>query len=589
MSQNSTSASAEPFRFEPTVATAIRRYRVMVIAVVALITVAAVGYTLKQPKIYRGEASVTVPQQASSQTQQSNPGQYLDSQVLLLQSQAVARQAATIANRALGIHLLSTSDFFGPGSMLEVIPPTTASPGGYGGTIVGVSFAYPNARIAQVGTNAVLRAYSAVLAATIRSEGDRTVAGIDRSINQTARQLASVDRQLAVGSPAQGVLTLRKQRLLAQQGNLLTQRTQTVVNEQTALAQHPTVAWADTPKSSVKKKLALAGGVGLIVGLLLGAGLAFARASRRRDIVDRQDPAALYGVPLIGEIPAFQAELLRRARRSRVNAGLPMAAEPSSPVAEAFRFAAGSVERIRAARGMRLSLVFVSPLAGSGKSTVVANLAIAIAEGGTRVLVVDGDAADGDLTARLLPGARAVAGFEQMLAKRRALADYVQSSPFSGGVTVLGSGPAAAPHVTGAARSRAIAALLIEAKATFDVVLVDSPALLQVADAAELVKASDATVIVVSPNEPIRDHREVAERLGLMGADVAGYVYNRAPRSHLRRYQRYGSSPPGTAPAAAPPPPVLVRTRRPMDGNGRPLSQPTDAEATPAKPQPSGP
>jgi hypothetical protein len=44
-----------------------------------------------------------------------------------------------------------------------------------------------------------------------------------------------------------------------------------VVNEQTTLAQHPTVAWADEPKSSAKKKLALAGGVGLVVGLLIGA------------------------------------------------------------------------------------------------------------------------------------------------------------------------------------------------------------------------------------------------------------------------------------------------------------------------------
>jgi hypothetical protein len=193
MSHNSTSASADPFRFEPTVVSAMRRYRVMVIAVAVLVTAAAIGYTLKQPKTYRGEASVTVPQQASSQTQQSNPGQYLDSQVLLLQSQVVARRAAIIANSVLGSHLLATSDFFGPSSTLEVIPPTTTTPGGYGATIVGVSFAWPNARIAQVGTNAVLRAYSGLWPPSGREPNG----GGHRSVHQPDRQAASIGRPAA--------------------------------------------------------------------------------------------------------------------------------------------------------------------------------------------------------------------------------------------------------------------------------------------------------------------------------------------------------------------------------------------------------
>ena len=74
---------------------------------------------------------------------------------------------------------------------------------------------------------------------------------------------------------------------------------------------------------------------------------------------------------------------------------------------------------------------------------IVANLALAIAEGGTRVLVVDADAAGGGLTARLLPGTPAADGFEQVLAGQQAVADRVQPSPLNGAVAVLGSGPAA--------------------------------------------------------------------------------------------------------------------------------------------------
>ena len=137
---------------------------------------------------------------------------------------------------------------------------------------------------------------------------------------------------------------------------------------------------------------------------------------------------------------------------------------------------------------------------------VVANLALAIAEGGTRVLVVDADAGDGDVAARLLLGTQPDGGLEQVLAGQQPLANYIQPSPLNGAVAVLGSGPPPQRRVTGAARSKAAAAMLATAKSSFDVVLIDSPALLQVADATELVDAADAAIIVLSSEELIRDH-----------------------------------------------------------------------------------
>jgi Mrp family chromosome partitioning ATPase len=73
-------------------------------------------------------------------------------------------------------------------------------------------------------------------------------------------------------------------------------------------------------------------------------------------------------------------------------------------------------------------------------------------------------------------------------------------------------------------------------------VLIDSPALLQVASAAEVVEAADAAIIVPSPHELIEDHLQMVDRLNLLGSDVIGYIYNRAPvRPHLARYPRNGS------------------------------------------------
>ena len=431
--------------------------------------------------------SITVPALPDQDS-----AQYLDSQVLLLSSQDVAQRAADIANRTLHSDRLDVGSFSGSGSSLAIIPPATGNPGVYGDSIIQVKFTGPSAQIAQAGANAALQAFDDARTATIIAEGNATVAGIDRTIDATNNQ--------------------------SQRAALLTERTQAMVNAQTNLANPPTVLWAVEPAKPDSEGWKRAGLLGLVIGIVLGAALAYVRASMRRGFADRQDPAALYGVPLIGEIPAFEAKKTSRWNGNHAAGLLPIAADPHSAAAEAFRFAAGSVERVRAVRGPRLSLVLVSPIAGSGKSTVVANLALAIAEGGTRVLVVDADAADGSLTARLLPDIPAGAGLEQVLAGEQPLANCTQPSPLNAAVAVLGPGLAPQRRVTGAARAKAASALLATAKSSFDVVLIDSPALLQVADATELVDASDAAVIVLSPHELIRDHLEMVNRLKLIGS-----------------------------------------------------------------------
>jgi Mrp family chromosome partitioning ATPase len=501
-------ASVESARFQPTVVGAVRRYRIMVAAFALAGMAAAIGYTLHAGKTYAGKASLTVPAVQG--------GQSIDSQVLLLESPAVAQRAASIGNATLHDNVFPASAFYSSGGSVTVFPPTGASSGSYGANIIGVTFAAPNPRVAQVGANALLQAFTQVRSATIAGQYRNAIAGIDNAIEGTTNSV--------------------------QRAALLSQRNQQLVNEQIDLAQQPTVLWAIEPTSPASGGWKRTAAEGLVIGLVLGAAVAYIRASRRQGFIHRQDPAALYGVPLIGEIPAFEAE---RALRSNGIAarGLPISADPHSAVAEAFRFAAGSVERIRAEQGPRLSLVFVSPLAGASKSMVVANLALAIAEGGTRVLAVDADAADGDLAARLLPGTPADVGLEEVLAGQQPLANCIKPSPLNGAVAVLGSGPALQRRrVTGAARSKAASALLETAKSRFDVVLIDSPGLLQVADATELVDASDAAIIVLSPNELIRDHLEMVDRLKLIGTDVVGYIYDQAPMPpQLAHYQRNGS------------------------------------------------
>jgi Mrp family chromosome partitioning ATPase len=121
--------------------------------------------------------------------------------------------------------------------------------------------------------------------------------------------------------------------------------------------------------------------------------------------------------------------------------------------------------------------------------------------------------------------------------------------------------------------------LLAEAKEAVGLVLIDSPALLQVADAVELVGASDAVIIVLSPNELIRDHLEMVDRLNLIGVDVVGCIYNRAPmrpRFARHRHDRSSAHPAGR-PAA--PHPALAGAR-PADAENGSSSQPQAAQSS---------
>lgn len=379
-----------------------------------------------------------------------------------------------------------------------------------------MSFESSSARTAQAGANAFIEAFGQARSAGITAQANAAIAGINRAISTSGSQ--------------------------SQRTALIDQRTQEIINQKVDLASRPTAAWAIKPAAPASGSRAQSAVIGLVAGLVVGAALAYARASRRRGLRGRQDPAALYGVPLIGEIPASAAENGTWPGGKAPSAVLPMTDSPGSRTAEAFRFAAGTVERIRAVRGPDLALAFVSALAGSGRSMVVANLALAVAEGGTRVLVVD---ADGGVAGWLLPQDAGSGGLEQVLAGQRVLEECAQPSPLSPAVTVLGCGsrPASGP-VTGAARAKAARLLLAEARKRYDLVLIDSPALLEVADAAELAAAADAAVIVAGAGELIRDHLALAGRLQLAGCDIAGFIYDHATRPRGGRLPGGESAPP---------------------------------------------
>jgi Mrp family chromosome partitioning ATPase len=496
-------STEQQLRVEPTVFGAVRRYGFMVLAVTLMTAAVAVGFTLQQPELYRATATVSVPQPLLSEGQASE--QYLDSQVLLLQSQDAAERAVGIANGSLADRFLAVDDFSGADKSVEITPPEGAQPGSYGATIITVSFTWPDAKIAQVGANALLQAFDDLRTASIAAQGEATVASIQNAIGDARTQ--------------------------GQRNDLLNQRTQALVSQQIDLARHPTVAWAAMPEVPVNGNVKRAGALGMAVGGVLGAALAFARASRHRCFEDALDPATLYAAPLLGEIPAQGTEAALELGEAGFGATA-MTADHRSTVAEAYRFTAGSLERIRSDRRRRLSVVFVSSGSGAGSSVVVANVALAVAESGTRVLAVD--AGGGCLSSLLLPQSPGSAGLQQVLSGGRSATECIRTSPRHESLAVLGSGPPTGSRLTGAAYLERMEKVLAETTMTFGLVLVDSPSLLRAAEAIEVVDAADATVVVLGPDDPVQDHVDMANRLDLVGPEVLGYVFRQTPTASER-------------------------------------------------------
>jgi Mrp family chromosome partitioning ATPase len=491
----------ERLESEPTVFGSVRRYPVTVALAAVLGMAVAVGGTLLTQKLYQATADVAVPRAPLSMEPDS--AHYLDSQVVLMRSEEVASRAARIANGMLGGDVLVPADFSTDGGSLLLVPPEGAQPGSFGSNIVAVSFTWPSPEVAKTGANAFVRAYDELRSAAIDKQSDATVAGIDQAIADS--------------------------RSAAQRKELQEQRTQALISKEVAIARRPAVDWAVEPQLPVNGSSKRAGAIGLMLGGSLGAALAFARASRRRCFDDRLEPAALYGTPLLGEIPATEKGTAGADGALGADP-LPIMADPDSAIAEGYRFVAASVERLRRASGPRLLLAFVSREAGAQTSAVVANTALAVADSGSRVLVVDANPTAGRLTSLLLPGSEEEDGLQQVLVGWRKGVDCIKPSRLHHRLSVLPAGPTTPARVTGGAYSSVVEEVLDEAQTLFDVVLIDSPAMLRLAEASELVHALNVAVVVaVGSDDPMRDHRELADQLRLIDAQVVGYVYRHEP------------------------------------------------------------
>ncbi len=275
----------------------------------------------------------------------------------------------------------------------------------------------------------------------------------------------------------------------------------------------------DAP-SNPKKKLIIP--LGLFLGLVAGTGLAFLLENFDTTLHSSEEISKQVELPVLGRIPVT----------SRVPTTVLFTEK--SPQEEAFRRLRTTLFALDPGATTK-TLMITSSEPSEGKSTTVANLALAIGQAGRRVIVVDGDLRKP--TMHRLFGVTNTVGLTNVLTEDIDVDEAIQYSMIPG-VQVLTSGPSS-PNPAELLGLQQMTDVVNSLAEQFDYVLIDAPSLQTVADAPILSLIADATLVVVARGRVRRETVDAAlEELASVHCKPLGVIINRAERTSEFHYDQ---------------------------------------------------
>ena len=259
-----------------------------------------------------------------------------------------------------------------------------------------------------------------------------------------------------------------------------------------------------------------------VLGLVVAIGVALLMEYLDDTVKTDDDVAtAAEGIPNLASIYSIPGNLRRNPDRLHVNLGL------RSPVGESFRSLRTNIE-LTAPKAVH-SLLVTSALRDEGKTTVAANLAVAFAQAGREVLLVDANLRQPDLHRHF------------GLNNTHGLSDLLQSADLDIGEVVRPTGvarlrllPAGVPPADAAAvaSSPKMKETIQRLRRHADLLIVDSPAMLAATEAALLASCTEWTLIVVAAGRTsVSALRDLSRSLERAKAKVIGATLNRMPAS----------------------------------------------------------
>ena len=290
---------------------------------------------------------------------------------------------------------------------------------------------------------------------------------------------------------------------------------------------------ASVPKSPVVPKTVRNLALGVILGGMLGLGLAYLRDLLDNTVKTQEILEEIAGTGAVGYIPSD---------KNLSNAPAISFDTDNSSTAEAFRKLRTNLQFLTVDHPPRV-IVVTSASPSEGKSTTSINIALALAEAERTVVLVDGDLRRPRL-AKYLDVLGSV-GVSTVLSGGAALDEVLQTTKFPR-LTVLAAGPTP-PNPSELLGSLAAEKMLAELRSGFDYVIIDSAPLLAVTDGAILAAKSDGALIVVKAGKTRRD--QLSHAIGMLhdvGATLLGAVLTMMPTrgsgAYSYNYYYYGGS-----------------------------------------------
>lgn len=482
-------------------ATIVRRRWLVLVVTLGVTTLAAL-YSFTRPAVYTSSADVLV------RPILANPLEPLQTDRMSLPTEMRIATSAAVSSIAMS-RLGSTGD---PNALLADVSVTSPDDA----QIIEISFSALDRKDAQRGAQAFADAYldfktdQAVTTITQRASTLQT------GINKLADQINALNDKMA------GLLSGRPERadLVDQRSALETTRLtlQTQLATVTALSTDPgsVIQPAEVPSSPSRPKHPIDLSLGVLIGLMIGIGLASA-SERLRDRMDRPESLErLLEAPVLGVIPKLSGGQRKLDRPVTLE-------QPKSQAAEAFRMLRTNL-LAHGARPPVRTLLVTSAWPREGKTTVATNLAATLAQVGRDVVLISADLRFP--RAHTYFGLDGESGLGQVLMGEVTLDEALYASPVPH-LRVLPSGP-----VEGVAEPVELIQSekmleVIERCAETDFVIIDGSPILAVADSLVIATMVDVVLFVADArNGKTATVAQSRYQLRQVGANVIGGVLN---------------------------------------------------------------
>lgn len=492
----------------------LRARKWTILLVIVIVIGAALGLSFLQTPIYQAEARVLVQPLLSPNTTVPQP---VDVQT---ESQVVASEpVAVLVQHTLGTSQ-STTELL---SHLSVEGASTGTTSAFSTSpqVLILRYDSTNATLAQSAVNAFAQDYIEFRKQRALKTFQSAENVVQQRVQAASRQLDDVTHQIdAANKTGDQALanSLETQRsVIISRLGVLQQKLDSLQPDATIRSGGAQVIQAaTTPSSPVSPNFIRNGLLALIVGIGLGVGLAFLRERVDDRFKGRSDVETALGMPVLATVPRFDGQ--RKAGRG----GLVAISNEQRGSAEAYRTLRTNLQYVISQRGTK-SLVVTSGSAGEGKTTTVANMGVVFAQAGQRVVLISADLRRPTL-ARYF-GVDESVGLSTFLTRGDSPWGFLKD-PGIDNLRIMPSG-AVPGNPAELLTSPLLGEFLKTLEEAADLVIIDSPPTLAVADASILARLTGGALLVIDASSSRRSAAVHAkEELQRGGGVLLGTILN---------------------------------------------------------------